>query len=250
MPSPGDAEYEIWLDNFYCGVRSMAPFGVWLPWQEGVTLAAAFGFTENVCFECADTWLQLDALEFDPPRRSGDGSGRADVQRIRLLYKRDLHGDDGLVIVSCDEEDVISPQHAPPNVCRRWRSGALGPIAGVEVDLALPRALDEQNVRLLLVYTGTCTVKLIKNVRLKICRQTFRYGLGSCFQNQDFIGLRLGFKRCKNLVCRRCRPQTTNYPYLISAALASSTATCGSQWHGRYCALNRKKLPESSPFVH
>ena len=155
------------------------------------------------------------------------------MQRIRLLYKRDLHGDDGLVIVSCDEEDVISPQHAPPNVCRRWRSGALEPIAGVEVDLALPRALDEQNVRLLLVYTGTCTVKLIKNVRLKICRQTFRYGLGSCFQNQDFIG-----------------PQTANYPYLISAALASSTATCGSQWHGRYCALNRKKLPESSPFVH
>ena len=57
MPSPGDAGYGIWLDNFYCGVRSMAPFGVWLPWQEGVTLAAAFGFTENVCFECADTWL-------------------------------------------------------------------------------------------------------------------------------------------------------------------------------------------------
>ncbi|CAL1166310.1 unnamed protein product [Cladocopium goreaui] len=84
--------------------------------EEGVTLAAAFGFTENVCFECADTWLQLDALEFDPPRRSGDGSGRADVQRIRLLYKPDLHGDDGLVIVSSDEEDVISPQHAPPDV--------------------------------------------------------------------------------------------------------------------------------------
>jgi hypothetical protein len=71
MPSPGDAGYGIWLGNFYCGVRSMAPFGVWLPWQEGVTLAAAFSFTENVCFECADTWLQLDALEFDPPRRSG-----------------------------------------------------------------------------------------------------------------------------------------------------------------------------------
>ena len=53
MPSPGDAGYGIWLDNFYCGVRSMAPFGVWLPWQEGVTLAAAFGFTENVCFESA-----------------------------------------------------------------------------------------------------------------------------------------------------------------------------------------------------
>ncbi|CAL1150457.1 unnamed protein product [Cladocopium goreaui] len=84
--------------------------------QEGVTLAADFGFTENVCFECADTWLQLDALEFDPPRRSGDGSGRADVPRIRLLYKPDLHGDDGLVIVSSDEEDVISPQHAPPDV--------------------------------------------------------------------------------------------------------------------------------------
>ena len=127
MPSPGDAGYGIWLGNFYCGVRSMAP---WLPWQEGVTLAAAFGFTENVCFECADTWLQLDALEFDPPRRSGDGSGRADVQRIRLLYKPDLHGDDGLVIVSSDEEDVISPQHAPPDVCRRWRSGALEPHCG------------------------------------------------------------------------------------------------------------------------
>ena len=130
MPSPGDAGYGIWLGNFYCGVRSMAPFGMWLPWQEGVTLTAAFGFTENVCFECADTWLQLDALEFDPPRRSGDGSGRADVQRIRLLYKPDLHGDDGLVIVSSDEEDVISPQHAPPDVCRRWRSGALEPHCG------------------------------------------------------------------------------------------------------------------------
>ena len=181
-----------------------------------------------------------------PSKAVWSGSGRADVQRIRLLYKPDLHGDGGLVIVSSDEEDVISPQHAPPNVCRCWRSGALEPIAGVEVDLALPMS----KMFVSCLSTGTCTVKLIKNVRLKICRQTFRYGLGSCFQNQDFIGLRLGFKRCKNLVCRRCRPQTANYPYLISAALASSTATCGSQWHGRYCALNRKKLPESSPFVH
>lgn len=152
MPSPGDSEYGVWLDNFYCGVQSMAPFGVWLPWQEVVTLAAAFGFTEDVCFECADTWLQLDALEFDPPRRSGDGSGPANVQRIRLLYKPDLHGDDGLVVVSSDEEDFNSRQPPSPDVFRRWRSGALEPNAGVEVDLALPQALDEQNVRLLLSY--------------------------------------------------------------------------------------------------
>ena len=46
----------------------MAPFGVWLPWREVVTLALGHGFTEQLCFECADTWLQLDALEFDPEK--------------------------------------------------------------------------------------------------------------------------------------------------------------------------------------
>jgi len=123
MPHPSDAPYERALNNFYHGLQSMAPFGVWLPWREVVTLTPGHGFTEQLCFECADTWLQLDALEFDPSIRSGDETLVADVRRIRLLYKPDLHGDEGVVAVSSDE-DVAAARPCSGQQCSvRWRTG-------------------------------------------------------------------------------------------------------------------------------
>ena len=86
-------------------------------------MALGHGFTEQLCFECADTWLQLDALEFDPSIRSGDETLVADVRRIRLLYKPDLHGDEGVVAVSSDE-DVAAARPCSGQQCSvRWRTG-------------------------------------------------------------------------------------------------------------------------------
>ena len=153
MPHPRDAPYERALNNFYHGLQSMAPFGVWLPWREVVTLALGHGFTEQLCFECADTWLQLDALEFDPPRRSGDDTRVADVRRIRLLHKPDLHGNEGVVSVSSDDDDVAAAPPCSGQQCSvRWRTGILQPKSGVEVELPLPEPLDSHDARFLTVY--------------------------------------------------------------------------------------------------
>ena len=55
-----------------------------------------------------DTWLQLDALEFDPPRRSEMAAAGQMCSGFAcstsVIYTEMM----GLVIVSCDEEDVIS----------------------------------------------------------------------------------------------------------------------------------------------
>ena len=77
-------------------------------------MAFGHGFTEQLCFECADTWLRLDALEFGPLRRSGDETQVADVRRIDLLYKPDLHGDEGVVAVSSGEDVAAATPSMPP----------------------------------------------------------------------------------------------------------------------------------------
>ena len=152
MPHPNDAPHERALDNFYHCLQSMAPFGVWLPWREVVTLAGGHGYTEELCFRCADTWLQLDALEFDPPRRSGDRSRVSDVRRIRLLYKPDRRGDEGVVAVSSDEDVAAAPPSVDQQSAVTWRKGVLQPNAGVEVDLPLPEPLDEHDARFFKAY--------------------------------------------------------------------------------------------------
>ena len=94
------------LDRFWHGVCTMVPLGAWVPWAEVVQIASGHGFTEDMCFHCADHWQMLDGLEFDPMRKPGQATDPTEVIRIRFLYHRDIHGEQGLVCVSSDEENL------------------------------------------------------------------------------------------------------------------------------------------------
>ena len=51
------------------------------------------------------------------------------------IYDREVHGDDGAVAISSEEEAPLQKTH------RRWRLGALLPKAGAEADLPVQEAL-------------------------------------------------------------------------------------------------------------
>lgn len=145
------------LDRFWHGVCTMVPLGAWVPWAEVVQIASGHGFTEDMCFHCADHWQMLDGLEFDP----GQATDPTEVIRIRFLYHRDIHGEQGLVCVSSDEENVDNGKcevevartaSASTMTPRRWKAGVLDPAEGVEVTLPLPQPLDKDDVSLMLVF--------------------------------------------------------------------------------------------------
>ena len=89
------------------------------------------------------------------PRRSGDETLVADVRRIRLLYQPDLHGDEGVVAVSSDEDVAAAPPCSGQQCSVRWRTRILQPNAGVEVELPLPEPLDSHDARFLEVYLAS-----------------------------------------------------------------------------------------------
>jgi len=109
----------------------MAPLGAWVPWAEVVQIASGHGFTLETCFHCAEHWLTLGALEMDPMWRPGKVMDPTEVVRIRFLYHRDIHGDQGLVCVSSEEEDLdhgkgeVQLEHAAAICPRRWKTGVL-----------------------------------------------------------------------------------------------------------------------------
>ena len=93
------------FDRFFYGVRSMAPMGAWLPWSEVIALARPFGFSEHQCRLCAEFWRSVGALEVDPPCSDVAAvDTEHGIARLRLVFHRDIMGDDGLVLVSSDEE--------------------------------------------------------------------------------------------------------------------------------------------------
>ena len=132
--------------------------GAWLPWSEVIALARPFGFSEHQCRLCAEFWRSVDALEVDPPCSDVAAvDTEHGIARLRLVFHRDIMGDDGLVLVSSDEElpveeiAVASDEDMPvatdaSSSIRRWASGVLRPVAGVEVDMPLPQDVDDKFV--------------------------------------------------------------------------------------------------------
>ena len=55
------------FDDFRYGLRSMAPVGTWLPWQEVLRLAAPFGWTPQACADTAMCLQSLRVAELNPP---------------------------------------------------------------------------------------------------------------------------------------------------------------------------------------
>ena len=149
------------LDRFCHGVCTMVPLGAWVPWAEVVQIASGHGFNLETCFHCAEHWLTLGALEMDPMWRPGKAIDPTEVVRIRFLYHRYIHGEQGLVCVSSEEEDLdhgnceVQLEHtaaASTLSPRRWKTGVLDPIEGVEVTLPLPQPLDKDDVSFMLVF--------------------------------------------------------------------------------------------------
>ena len=152
------------FDRFFYGVRSMAPMGAWLPWSEVIALARPFGFSEHHCQLCAEFWRSVDALEVDPPCSDVAAvDSKHGIARVRLAFHPDIMGEDGLALVSSDEElpvqeiAVTSDEDMPvatgaPSTLRRWASGVLRPVAGVKVDMPLPQDVDVHDASMLMVY--------------------------------------------------------------------------------------------------
>ena len=121
-------------------------------------LARPFGFSEHQCRLCAEFWRSVDALEVDPPCSDVAAvDTEHGIARLRLVFHRDIMGYDGLVLVSSDEElpveeiAVASDEDMPvatdaSSSIRRWASGVLRPVAGVEVDMPLPQDVDDKFV--------------------------------------------------------------------------------------------------------
>ena len=58
------------LNDFYEGLRSIGPVGLWLPWSEVVELAGRCGWSGQDCGVAANICCGLQAVELDP--RDGD----------------------------------------------------------------------------------------------------------------------------------------------------------------------------------
>ena len=138
------------LDRFWHGVCTTAPLGAWVPWAEVVQIVSGHGFTLETRFHFAEHWLTLGALEMGPMWRPGKVMDPTEVVRIRFLYHRDIHGEQGLVCVSSEEEDLdhgkgeVQLEHAAAASAispRRWKTDVLDPVEGVEVTLPLPQPL-------------------------------------------------------------------------------------------------------------
>ena len=117
-------------------------------------------------FQCTDHWQMLGALEFDPMRKPGEATDVMEVVRTRFWYHRDIHGEQGLVCVSSDEDDLdhdkyevevqrtVSASTIAPRPARRrlWKAGVLDPAEGVEVTLPLPQSVEKDVVSFMLVF--------------------------------------------------------------------------------------------------
>ena len=58
------------FDDFRYGLRSMAPAGVWLPWEEVLFMAGQFGLAPQTCQAAAEAWCSVRAADLDPlPRQ-------------------------------------------------------------------------------------------------------------------------------------------------------------------------------------
>ena len=73
------------LNDFYEGLRSMGPVGLWLPWSEVVELAGRCGWSGQDCGVAANICCGLQAVELDP--RDGDErpAGPSQYRRVRVL---------------------------------------------------------------------------------------------------------------------------------------------------------------------
>ena len=130
------------LDAFFCGLQSMTPMGVSLPWTEVVRISARFGWTPKKLLQAADCWQMLDSLQIDPP----NATEQSPPSRVRLLRRPDWFGaETGCIDVSSDEGSMSgSAAEVARPLSRRWRAGALTPAPGSEMEIFLPEGLNLQ----------------------------------------------------------------------------------------------------------
>ena len=86
------------FDDFRYGLRSMAPTGVWLPWEEVLFMAGQFGLAPDTCQAAAEAWCSVGAADLDPrPRDCTSGQ----YVRVHLLP---LGDDTDVLSVSSDDD--------------------------------------------------------------------------------------------------------------------------------------------------
>ena len=91
------------FDDFRYGLRSMAPAGVWLPWEEVLFMAGQFGLSSQTCQAAAEAWCSVRAADLDPlPRDCISGQ----LVRVRFLPAGD---DTDVPSVSSDDDTAAKP---------------------------------------------------------------------------------------------------------------------------------------------
>ncbi|CAE7515595.1 unnamed protein product [Symbiodinium microadriaticum] len=134
------------FDDFRYGLRSKAPTGVWLPWEEVLFMAGQFGLAPDTCQAAAEAWCSVGAADLDPrPRDCTSGQ----YVRVRLLP---LGDDTDVLSVSSDDDAAAEETQAEP--CADGQvvavpSCADGPVA---VDIPLPQSFCAEEVHLLPVF--------------------------------------------------------------------------------------------------
>ena len=134
------------FDDFRYGLRSMAPTGAWLPWEEVLFMAGQFGLAPDTCQAAAEAWCSVGAADLDPrPRDCTSGQ----YVRVRLLPLGD-----GTDVLSVSSDDDAAAEETQAEPCADGQvvavpSCADGPVA---VDIPLPQSFCAEEVHLLPVF--------------------------------------------------------------------------------------------------